>query len=117
MEQDLFLTYHPIYLLTYISEQTEMLGFRYQISITIVVALATLSVAQRGCPESYGVQTYPDEKYCDRFYKVRSKCIIIIYQLHETTPQFFRNFNYLFVMFKSYSVQMELWLKKCAKMV
>ena len=23
-----------------------------------------------GCPEPYGVQTYPDEKYCDRFYLV-----------------------------------------------
>ena len=80
-----------------------MLGFRYQIIITIAVALATLSVAQRGCPESYGVQTYPDEKYCDRFYKVRLKCIIIIYQLY-----FFRHHNDLFVMLKSYSVQMEL---------
>ena len=76
------------------------------------MALATLSVAQRGCPESYGVQTYPDEKYCDRFYKVRLKCIIIIYQLY-----FFRHHNDLFVIIKSYSVQMELWLKKCAKMV
>merc|ERR1712203_322001 len=51
------------------TQQTEMLGLRYQLSITIVLALATLSVAQRGCPESYGVQTYPDEKYCDRFFK------------------------------------------------
>lgn len=25
-----------------------------------------------GCPEPYGVQTYPDEKYCDKFYKVNS---------------------------------------------
>ena len=25
------------------------------------------------CPEPYGVQTYPDEKYCDKFYKVQSK--------------------------------------------
>ena len=59
-----------------------MLGFRYQISIAIVVVVATLSAAQRGCPESYGVQTYPDEKYCDRFYKVRVTCIIIINQLY-----------------------------------
>ena len=59
-----------------------MLGFRYQISIAIVVVVATLSAAQRGCPESYGVQTYPDEKYCDRFYKVRVTCIIMIYQLY-----------------------------------
>ena len=22
------------------------------------------------CPEPYGIQTYPDEKYCDKFYKV-----------------------------------------------
>ena len=21
------------------------------------------------CPEPYGVQTYPDEKYCDKFYE------------------------------------------------
>ena len=66
-------------MVTYISEQIEMLGFRYQIIIAIVVAVATLSVAQRGCPESYGVQTYPDEKYCDRFYKVSLICIIIIH--------------------------------------
>ena len=23
-----------------------------------------------GCPEPYGVQTYPDDKYCDKFYLV-----------------------------------------------
>ena len=23
------------------------------------------------CPEPYGIQTYPDEKYCDKFYKVK----------------------------------------------
>ena len=64
-----------------------MLGLRYQLSIAIVLALATLSVAQRGCPESYGVQTYPDEKYCDRFYKVWLTCIIIIYQIHNPLKQ------------------------------
>lgn len=63
-----------------------MLCLRYQLSIAIVLALATLSVAQRGCPESYGVQTYPDEKYCDRFYKVWLTCIIIIHQICNPFP-------------------------------
>ena len=31
--------------------------------------LLAIAAAQNGCPEPYGVQTYPDEKYCDRFYK------------------------------------------------
>ena len=38
-----------------------------------VLALAGLAYGQYGdarCPESYGVQTYPDEQYCDRFWKV-----------------------------------------------
>ena len=43
-----------------------MLGFK----LTILSALAAVSMAQHGCPEPYGVQTYPDEKYCDRFFKV-----------------------------------------------
>jgi hypothetical protein len=36
--------------------------------ITYMSGLA-LAVAQY-CPESYGVRTYPREKYCDKFYLV-----------------------------------------------
>ncbi len=40
----------------------------------------SLAAAQSGygCPEKYGVQTYPHEKYCDSFYKVRFFAQIII---------------------------------------
>jgi len=47
------------------TQHYEMLGFK----LTILSALAAVSMAQHGCPEPYGVQTYPDEKYCDRFFK------------------------------------------------
>ena len=47
-----------------------MLGFRYQFCLSTLVVLIGQSLAQHGCPEPYGVQTYPDDKYCDRFFKV-----------------------------------------------
>ena len=49
-----------------------MLSFRSQIFISTIFGLISIATAQlgAGCPEAYGVQTYPDEKYCDRFYKV-----------------------------------------------
>ena len=49
-----------------------MFSFRSQICISTICGLITIATAQlgAGCPEAYGVQTYPDEKYCDRFYKV-----------------------------------------------
>ncbi len=37
--------------------------------LALAFATATAQYAG-GCPEPYGVQTYPDEKYCDKFYKV-----------------------------------------------
>ena len=55
--------------------------FRYQAILSIVVVLATLSVAQHGCPEPYGVQTYPDEKYCDRFFKVMFTYLMIKFHI------------------------------------
>ena len=50
----------------------KMLSFRSQIFISTIFGLISIATAQlgAGCPEAYGVQTYPDEKYCDRFYKV-----------------------------------------------
>ena len=34
-----------------------------------VMALMQGAVAQySGCPEQYGVQTYPHDQYCDKFY-------------------------------------------------
>ena len=49
-----------------------MLSLRSQICISTLCGLISIATAQigAGCPEAYGVQTYPDEKYCDRFYKV-----------------------------------------------
>ena len=49
-----------------------MFSFRSQICISTICGLISIATAQigAGCPEAYGVQTYPDEKYCDRFYKV-----------------------------------------------
>merc|ERR1711953_686952 len=49
----------------------KMLSFRSQICISTICGLISIATAQlgAGCPEAYGVQTYPDEKYCDRFYK------------------------------------------------
>ena len=38
--------------------------------LAVLGSSLVLASAQHGCPEPYGVQTYPDEKYCDRFYKV-----------------------------------------------
>lgn len=40
--------------------------------LTGVLSLLGL-VSGQGCPESYGIQTYPHDKYCDRFYKVNYK--------------------------------------------
>jgi hypothetical protein len=37
--------------------------------LSVQTAGLALALAQY-CPESYGVQTYPHEKYCDKFYLV-----------------------------------------------
>ena len=39
--------------------------------LLLAVSAAPLASAQSkyGCPEAYGVQTYPHEKYCDQYYK------------------------------------------------
>ena len=48
----------------------EMLGS--VAGILVLAAAAALAQKPPGrCPESYGVQTYPNENACDRFYKVR----------------------------------------------
>ena len=40
------------------------------LTFLILPLLASLSDAQyAGCPEQYGVQVYPHEQYCDKFYK------------------------------------------------
>ena len=37
-----------------------------------LAGLAFIGLAKaQSCPEPYGVQTYPNEQYCDKFYKVR----------------------------------------------
>ena len=38
--------------------------------VVLAAAMASAASAQH-CPESYGVQTYAHESYCDAFYKVR----------------------------------------------
>ena len=47
------------------------------LGLSILVASIAFSSAQHGCPEPYGVQTYPDEKYCDRFFKVKRSDVIV----------------------------------------
>ena len=45
-------------------------------SVVGTLILASAVAAQRPpgrCPEDYGVQTYPNEAACDRFYKVREE--------------------------------------------
>jgi len=36
----------------------------------ILVCLNLIRFSYSSCPESYGVQTYPHEEYCDKFYLV-----------------------------------------------
>lgn len=55
--------------------RTSMLG------LAVVLLSFSTSARGQGCPEQYGVQTYPNEQYCDRFYKVRSKVTIIVLAL------------------------------------
>ena len=35
----------------------------------LLSSLLALAAGQGGCPEPYGLQTYPHEGYCDKFYK------------------------------------------------
>ena len=37
--------------------------------VSVFLGLWVLAEGQY-CPETYGVQTYPHEKYCDKFYLV-----------------------------------------------
>ena len=40
------------------------------LTFLLVPLLAAQTSAQyAGCPETYGVQVYPHEQYCDKFYK------------------------------------------------
>ncbi len=42
----------------------------WQLSGLLMLAAAAATAQQyAGCPEPYGVQTYPHETYCDKFYK------------------------------------------------
>ena len=39
----------------------------------LLAGLAFIGLTQaQSCPEPYGVQTYPNEQYCDKFYKVKN---------------------------------------------
>jgi len=63
-------------------------------------------VKAQNCPEPYGVQVYPNEQYCDKFYKVcYTQCYFSTY------------FNYNFHFLKKKSVSMVPFMTKRAKMV
>merc|ERR1712107_665097 len=38
------------------------------------LGLVSAVSAQAGCPEPYGLQVYPHEQYCDKFYKCANVC-------------------------------------------
>ena len=38
-------------------------------SLVISGLLSTATAQYAGCPEPYGLQVYPHEQYCDKFYK------------------------------------------------
>merc|ERR1712107_5767 len=38
------------------------------------LGLVSAVSAQAGCPEPYGLQVYPHEQYCDKFYKRANVC-------------------------------------------
>ena len=80
---------------------TELITMRNLIFLTFL-GLTYAQYAPGSCPEPYGVQTYPDAKYCDKFFKVRN-------------PRIFLIFKGLKFYFKS--VSMERCMRKPAKMV
>ena len=38
-------------------------------SLVVSGLVATAAAQYAGCPEPYGLQVYPHEQYCDKFYK------------------------------------------------
>merc|ERR1712025_219345 len=44
-------------------------GIMNTLATILAVGLFQMTQAQSGCPEPYGIQTYPHEGYCDKFYK------------------------------------------------
>ena len=49
-----------------------------------------------GCPEPYGVQTYPHETYCDKFYKCvngRAPCWLYVEVYWPRCPCIFREYG------------------------
>ena len=51
------------------------------LTFLLVPLLAAHSSAQyAGCPETYGVQVYPHEQYCDKFYKCVNGKIFICFE-------------------------------------
>jgi hypothetical protein len=48
------------------------------ISFVFFGLIVLIPVFSQYCPENYGVQTYPDEKYCDKFYLVSIPKIISV---------------------------------------
>ena len=55
------------------NKTTTMVISNMLLCLTALSMLAIQAAAQGpggGCPEPYGVQTYPDDKYCDKFYLV-----------------------------------------------
>ena len=41
------------------------------VAVVLMLAAAASAASPGRCPENYGVQVYPNEAACDRFYKVR----------------------------------------------
>ena len=63
--------------------------------VVSLILLGVLSVfAQTNCPEQYGVQTYPDEKYCDKFYLVSYIDKRQTLANNSTPPRFLKNIWY-----------------------
>ena len=44
--------------------------FNFAVVIVVLAAPAAWAQSSSYCPEKYGVQTYANEEYCDKFYKV-----------------------------------------------
>ena len=99
----------------------KMLSYRSQVFISTICGLISIATAQlgAGCPEAYGVQTYPDEKYCDRFYKVSITfgCYFHILRNNRVSDFIYWYHTIKIFLLALFSAQTEHWLKKFVKMV
>ncbi len=44
----------------------------WQLPAAFIVGFMASLINGQNCPEAYGVQTYPNPDYCDKFYKVNT---------------------------------------------